>query len=55
MVYGCFTMKIDVSPVKVLDNQDKIATEMLLLVMCPDASQAFQKKSILKYNWWKGV
>ena len=43
------------SPVKVLDNRDKIATEMISLVMCPDGSQVFQKKSILKYNWWKEV
>jgi len=49
-VIGCA-----VYPVKVLDNRDKIATKMILIVTCPDASQAFQKKSILKYNWWKGV
>ena len=43
------------SPVKLLDNRDKIATEMISLVMCPDGSQVFQKKSILNYNWWKVV
>ena len=32
------------SPVKVLDNRDKTATKMILLVMWPDESQVCQKK-----------
>jgi len=46
----------NISPVKLLDNRDKIATKIILLVMCPESGwvPGMPEKSILKYNWWKG-
>ena len=38
------TVTVVFSPVKLLDNHDKIATKMILLVMWPDGSQVCHKK-----------